>query len=351
MWSVRAFSARAQLGTLALYCASAHAQALPATPASRTLQVDYSAPDVCPTRAEFVAAILTREPLASVIDSNEAAIHLRVEVVSGGRSTLWIDLENGSSRRDVDGASCQDAVASMALIAAMVLEATPEERPLAADRAMAQSGASETAQPGPAKAVVPAPSSSVPAAAAVASPAVHSRQLGFWAGSLSLELITESAVAWPPPLGLAAGVELRRTSLSGWGVVGRAEALATLAATERDQDGAADLRLLAGRVSACASKQLSQSWRVLPCITFDAGELYAAGTQVAAAQKATMPWLACGLLLRAHYDLNAAWGIEAALGAKLLARHDRFYFRPSSTVYEVPPFSAGATFGLDFRVF
>jgi hypothetical protein len=89
----------------------------------------------------------------------------------------------------------------------------------------------------------------------------------------------------------------------------------------------------------------------MPCVTVDAGQLDAAGSQVFAAESATMPWLAFGVLLRARYDLNPTWGVEAALGVKRLARHDRFYVRPGSTIYEVPPFSVGATLGLNFRIF
>jgi hypothetical protein len=350
---MRAFAYWTYWGALALCCFAPHAEAQAVGPSRRSFDIEYSAPAGCPDRAEFVAAILARVPTAFVADSETAAVGLRAQVTADGRSTLWIKLENGSSQRNIDGASCKDAVASMALIAGMVLEAEPEARLSTADLAVT---AAEADQAEPTNQARAADSSSPKSVGAVQTKAPASVEHPLprsdsWGSTVSLGSMAESAVASTPPLGLAAGAQLFRRSTDAWGIVGRAELLATLPATQHGAGGAAELRLLAARLGACAQRRLSPRWGLLPCVTFDAGQLYANGTEVLAEQRATMPWLAFGVSLLAHYDVNRSWGVEAALGAKRLTRHDRFYFRPNSTVYDVPPFSVGATVGLNFRIF
>jgi hypothetical protein len=173
---------------------------------------------------------------------------------------------------------------------------------------------------------------------------------GFWSASGSLDWVAESALGWLPGSGAAAGFELGSRATAHWGLTARAELLATLIATKHGADGDANVRLLAGRLTTCARYWLSERWRLLPCATFDGGTLYAAGAEVPDAEAATMPWLGVGALLRARYEFTR-WGLDGTLGGKLLARHDRFYFRPDSTVYEVAPFSVGAALGAHFRIF
>jgi hypothetical protein len=341
---------RAHWAALALCCLTPRAHASGALPAGSS--VEYSAPEGCPGRAEFIASILASVPQAVISASAGASIHFRVEL-SGGAGTLWIELENGSSRRDIREASCQDALASMALIAAMVIEAEPAQRLSVADvRGAPMKKSAPAVQPSSNAEVVPTVATA-PAEAAAALPPSRATGTGHVPPGVSVALgfMAESAVRTMSPPGIAAGAELSRKSASGWGAVGRAELLATLAATEHRQDGNVKLRLLAGRLSACALRQLSLAWYLLPCFTFDVGKLYAAGADVLDAEQTTMPWLAFGLLLGARFDVQTSWGVEGTLGAKLLARHDRFYFRPDSTVYDVPRLSVGATAGIRFRVF
>jgi len=362
----RALIRRAQVVALAVGLASIEARAQPPAPSPRSLSVEYSAPEGCPDRAAFVAAILARAPSAVVTTGDTAAISLRVAVGAEGRSTLWIALENGSSRRDIEGATCEDAVASMALIASMVVEAEPEQRIATADTAgSARSASGENAVTRAGSASPPTESSSVPplvapkvssrAASHLArsrtSPARSAQPATRWGAAATLGIATESAVAGTPPLGLAAGAELGLRRATGWGIFARGELIGTLPAKERAAAGSAELYLLAGRLSACTPRELSARLQLAPCATFDAGRLYAGGSDVQGAESATMPWLALGLLLRANYDFASTWGIEAALGAKRLARHDRFYFRPNTTAYEVPAFSVGGTLGIHFHLF
>jgi hypothetical protein len=324
----------------------------------RAFHVEYDASVDCPPVARFTEALLARSKRAEqVADLEQASIRFRVEARAEA-STLWVTLDEGSSRREFSGTSCEDLVETMAVVAAMVVEAEPGSRLSGADRVarpepvVARASESSLAPPSataPTKAPVPAaPSATRSADSSTATPAPAMR----WKLAASAGVITETATASTPPLGGVAGMELAFRPERGWGLTSRLEVLATLPATEQGSVGDAELRWIAGRASACGRWGMGV-FALGPCLVLDVGQLSAkgAGDQVNNAQERTMPWLAGGAMLRLEYRLTRSAALEAALGARLLRRHDLFYLRPAAAVFQVPAASFGAQLGVNIAIF
>lgn len=338
------------------------------TSVERGYSLQYRAPASCPDAAALAQAIESRTPGAVQQGPEVASVQLRVELRDDGTSTLWVDLPEGGSRREFPQASCTDAVASMALIAAMVLEADASERAATVQSVMDRlEPAAPSAEPA---AAASAPSASLPSAAAPApgrkperepaprrkpqrEPAPTSEasrfRLALAAGPL-LESAVGSDAGLGANVGITAWLEPHRASL--WLPSIRLEAMATLPATIAASQGEVELRLTAGRLHVCPLRwPLGASLRLVPCLTGDVGVLTARGTGTTVNPQApSMPWLALGGTVRAQLALGRNVDLESWLGLRGLARADTFVFgppkRPDSTAYQVPSWSLGAGLGL-----
>lgn len=319
-------------------------------PAAATVQVEYAAEVGCPDRSAFVQALFSRVPRASEAGAN-AEVRLHVSLARGGSSSLVIELPEGSSRREIF-AACQDAVDSMLVIAAMVVDAEPGARLAAAD-----------VVPTPQAPVDAAPHEGPPPSPAALQPSVARPPLGdrpttpnpttpaaSWSGSLGLGASLESAVRNFQAPGVVAGFAFAARS-GAFRPAGALELLATPPSTAHVNSAAVKLSWLAARASACARAELSVAWHFSPCATFDTGVLFAKGQDVEEPESHSMPWLAPGAALRLDCDLSERWGIEAVVGGRGLLRHDLFYFRPKQTAYSVAPYSLGAGINLRARIF
>ncbi|HXK19481.1 MAG TPA: hypothetical protein VNG33_16845 [Polyangiaceae bacterium] len=349
------------IGLVMMAWAGLAGAAAPTTPApERGYSLQYQAAAGCPDAATLTKAIESRTPGAVQAPSDLAAVRLRVELREDGTSTLWVGLPEGNSRREFPEAACADAVASIAVIASMLLEADASERAATTQSVMdyvdptapviAPAAPTTTQENAPVPAT-PAPPTSAPArrrsAARQATPAPNTARLRF---ALSAGALLESAVASGAPLGANAGftawLEPQRRSL--WLPSIRAEVLATLPATVQAAQGDVKLSLVAARLHLCPlSLPVSASLRLVPCLSGDAGNLHARGAGRTANPQATgMLWLALGGTLRAQLALGQLVSVESWLGLRGLARADNFVFHPNIPAYQVPPWSLGAGLGL-----
>jgi hypothetical protein len=302
----------------------------------------------------LVAAIQARtQRQTALVDDGTTTPRFRVELLERGPSTLWVDLPEGSSQRDLPAQPCANAVAAVAVIAAMVLDSElgPKTTGAQAEPAVDESLALPPSRPEPA-APAPAPAALPPAGVSVAD-----RHLSGPASETGSRLdvvagITwEGAVAPTPPLGGTGGLELRSRGRGWWAPRLRAELMATASSVETLAAGDATFRLLTGRLSACAVQlPLARAARLVPCASFDAGSLSAEGSG-SADNVATkrMPWLALGVMTRLEVDLARWASLEGFTALRRLARHDRFVFRPETLVYDLPAWSPGMGVGLSLH--
>jgi hypothetical protein len=291
---------------------------------------------------------LGRVPEARRVSEGAGEVALAVELSDGGLSTLEVSLAEGSSRRELRETSCEEASATLALIASLVLDAQPGER-LGATESIGKEGAASAAT-APAS-TAPAAPAAEPGAAAAPSSAPKPEQQGGGAElrfGVHLGLALETAVAPTPPIGAVAGFSLRFVRPSVWSPELRAELVATAAASEAVATGEVKLRLLAARLSACPLRAPLGPIALSGCATFDGGSLAATGSPEIAGESSPMPWLALGLGARAGVALSRAWELELAAGFKRLMHHDHFTVDPDLLVYDVPPYSGGFSAGLGF---
>jgi hypothetical protein len=325
-----------------------------AAPAERTFHVEYTAAPDCPEEARFVEALLARAKGAERVAAEEAAIRFRVEI-GPSTGTLGVELDEGRSRREISGASCQDLMETLAVIAAMVVEAEPGARLTVTDGVV-----SDVPEPAPAAPATPLPAPPIaepprveprpsPVSRSDAAPLPSEAR---WRLAALVGLATETAVASTPPPGGTLGVELSWRRERAWGFASRLEGFATLPATEQASEGDAELRLATGRGSACGLRGLG-AFGLQPCLTLDVGYLWAKGTgaRVRNPSEKTMPWIAGGVALSAEYWLGRSVALEAGLGARLLWRRDRFFLEDDSTVYQVPILSFGAQIAAKVAIF
>ncbi|HKY39339.1 MAG TPA: hypothetical protein VJN18_25550 [Polyangiaceae bacterium] len=342
------------LGTGLLAATSGLAQA-PA--ADRAFSLDYSAPAECPDGLTLVTAVQARTEHAALVPADVAAVRFTARLLEDGRTKLDVDLPEGSFRREFS-APCQDALASIAIIAAMVLETEPTQRKSLIERP-SESPAAEAAfpaeEPAPAS---PAPKPTDPTPPKPVAPASPppARPRAPPPDRLVLAALAgggmETAVAPTPPLGVSVGLEGFLDRTSSWAPSVAAGMFATTTSTHTTSEGEGQFRLFAGHVRACGWRlPIGAPFRLMPCLVVEAGSLYASGGgAVVNVRTPSMPWLAGGAVLRVQLDLARALALEASGGLKVLARRDRFVFRPGRLVYEVPRWSAGLGLGLSLRL-
>ena len=336
----------------------AGAATVPQENAERSYSLLYEAAADCPDATVLTRAIESRTPGAVQQTSDTAVVQLRVQLRADGTSTLWVDLPEGGSRREFPAAACADAVASIAVISSMVLEAGAAGRAAATQSMMdrvepAAPSAEPPAEPA-AQATQNAPSAKAgatsPTAPAQPTPSAAPKptraRVAFPAG-----VLLESAVARGAALGASVGVagwlEPRQPSLWQPGI--RLEVLGTLPATVHAAQGDAVLRLLAARLHVCPLRfPIGAALRLFPCVTGDLGSLSASGSGASLNQHATktMPWRALGGTLRAELAWGHLVSLESWLSLRGLTRADRFVFSPDFTAYQVPKWSLGAGLGV-----
>ncbi len=322
--------------------------------ASRSYSLEYRAAATCPDAAAMAEAIETRTPGAAQETVDRASVRLQVELREDGTSALWIDLPEGSSTREFPQAPCAEAMASLAVIASMVLEADASERAATTQSVMERfdptapptAAPSPSAEPQRALAAVPAPATAPPRSnKATPIPNRAPTRVAVSAG-----MILETAVASGAALGGSAGIAawLEPSTSRIWLPRIHAEVIATLPATEHADQGDVRLQLLAGRLHLCPIRvPLGKAAQLVPCLTGDAGTLRARGTgETLNPRTRTMPWLGLGGTVRAQLALGSAFSLESWLGVRGLARGDTFIFNPDSVAYEVPNWSVGAGLGL-----
>jgi hypothetical protein len=333
----------------------APAQAAPTQPASVTFTLELEAAGCATTAQDLSSAILARVPSAHRLDAEKPDVAFLAEVRSGGTSALQVSLAEGSSRREFPGVSCEEASAIIALIAALVLDARPEERLKATELA---------AVPEPPKPTDEDKKSEQPKPPAEPAPAVATTpDRGAGAPKtkprfgVSAALALETAVARTPPFGGAFGIDLLWDKPSFIAPELRGELLVTGSSSQATQAGSVRLNLIAGRLSACPARlRFEGVASVTACATFDIGSLHAQGYP--AGQLASMPWYAGGVAALGDIPLTRAVSVQLTAGARLLVNHDNFTLRQLDAqgaetgqiaVYRVPIYSADFGVGLAFR--
>ncbi|MEO7034986.1 MAG: hypothetical protein ABI548_13840 [Polyangiaceae bacterium] len=342
---------------LVLAVLSVPANALASEPAPIDFSLDYAAAPGCPSPLDFEAALRARLPSARRVTQGVGVAQLRVQLPAantGAVSQIQVSLPDGTSvQRELPEASCTEAVASMAVIAAMALEADARSHAAPAAPAAPESQSVSAAE-APAQLALPAPKLKSPSLAAVASSArsvatstspPRSTNAAGWRWSAIVSGGLESGVA--PGLAPAAlgGLDLASPA---WGALGPRVRLSGLYAERtraRALDVAVSFRLFAARLDLCPNGLARGRWSGTACLEAELGQLRGAASGVEHPRDQSMTWFGLGLALQGAFALSPLFALQAATSVRALPRHDDFTIGPAS-VQQVPHFALDFNLGL-----
>lgn len=319
--------------------AAGHAEL--AAPEGTTFALDYSAAAGCPDQASFEAALVARTPAARRVELAEEA-WARFEVVlddAGAQPPrLRVTLADGTRQdREVTADGCAEAMQSMAIIAAMILEAR------------SASPAPTPTEPAAPSHVTPQPEPAPRHTAPVMTPAPKRPPRGTWLTAV-LGLVAESGAAPKPGFGATIGGELgSRTT----GVLAPSLRLSLLGAQPEVVEspaGDASFRLLLARVHGCALRLGSDSASLRFCALFEAGALSGRGIGALNERSHTMPWLGVGFGAFGQLGLRGPFALELGGAVRDLLVHDEFVFSPGQQVHQVPVIAWNLSLCASYRV-
>jgi hypothetical protein len=303
----------------------------PALAETQPVQVSYTAPAGCSTRAAFVQELGLRSARVRVVEAAERTPRFVVELVDRGAQVVGqlrlIEPDGSETARAVSGATCDEVVPALALIAAVLVD--PES--------LTRQAEATPARP-PSRATPPHPEPSP------------------WRFRPTLAAGLGLASAVGPGLSLGALFELGLESEHA-GKRGPAAAVAlmrTTSPTRTTRAGDAYFTATLARLALCPLRWPSAGPVFLsPCAAFEAGSLRAEPSRTLGKQPVSVLWLAADPALSLEYRPLPVLSLGLdALGVFPLER-DHFVFRPSSagapniSAFSVP--SAGFAAGVGVK--
>jgi hypothetical protein len=115
--------------------------------------------------------------------------------------------------------------------------------------------------------------------------------------------------------------------------------------------GTTSLSRLDAAASGCPLRfALGRGVALRPCaeLTYGSVRASASGATLVGETTATRPWAAAGAFARAEWRVAPALLLDAQAGATFALLQDRFYFTPSTTIYELPLVSGAFKLGAHF---
>jgi len=277
----------------------------PARADQEVVELRYSAPPDCPSRAAFEAEILERTPSVRLSEPARRVFAVTIETTADGfRGTLVV---NRASDKELAAPRCEDLTTALALVTALAIDPTATVAP---------------------RAHAPAPEPARPRA---------------WSLELDVDAMVEAG-AGPGAL-LAGAIEARASWRDGY-------ALELAAIAGRDsiaRDGAeARFTWLAARPAACRSSPLA-AVAVYLCGHVEIGAVRAHGEMIVNQRDLTRLWLAAGLHATARVALGSRSFGLLQLGASLPLVRDRYLFAPDVALHDTPSVTGWLVVGVGMR--
>jgi len=259
----------------------------------------------CGANGSFVTKIMQRSRRLQLATPVERAIDFSLTIGRDGRSITGElsvrELDGTQTFRSITGASCDEVLSALALIATVLVDPNALDEPS------------------------PPLTDHVKAPPAARLPSRPSRRWGFGAG---VGFGLEGAVAADVLFGESAQLE---TALAGEGLLSPRFALAWIVGLPdeaRFTSGTAHVSWSAARASGCPLRlPIYRSLALRPCVSFDVGRLGVSGDQSSYQPSSDrVTWLAVGAA--GHFELRPIppllFGLDAGIVAPLV--RDRFFF-------------------------
>ena len=308
------------------------------------VQIDYEARAGCPSADSFVRQLLGRAPRARLAVPGERVRVLVARVRPGaghGLEGLLVVRDPGAAptERTVRAETCDEVVAALAVIAAVVID------PFTARTGTVDTAAPSADQAPPVDVVVaaapPVPSPTPPPAdEAAPGPPADPRMWTISAG-LGGGLVAGSAPT--VLLSVPVFVELSRAGREVVRPSARLRVEWTFSSS--NSEGGAFVRT-GGAIDLCPIALGASSLRAQPCMRAELAALYAKGRGVEPVRSAVRPWFALGAVARVRIDLPPPLFVELEAALILPVVRDRFYVEPDTVVYRAPTVGGTAAFAL-----
>ncbi|NOU27508.1 MAG: hypothetical protein HOO96_06325 [Polyangiaceae bacterium] len=262
-------------------------------------------------------------------------VRVRVEAQPGGyRGEVELVEEAGTTRRALEGATCEEVIDGLAMVAALAVDPQADTSPRALDAGVdATADAERGLTPPPADAGIQAE----PADAGAQAAPVDAGQSGgwSWAGGANAEM---ASVVPSPELGFGAFVEVLAHGPGLWTPAFRGRALLSLPANVMSAAGSGRFQWAMVTLDACPLHlRLGTFFSAAPCLGMDLGGILARGEGgTVASVEETRPWVALRTFGRlALHPLRWA-RIELEGGPVVPFVREEFVFQPSPTVFRSP---------------
>lgn len=290
----------------------------------------YSASSGCPDEAAFRAQLASRLN-APVETKSGLSLFVEVAVAEPSHGTLVVvDATGTSVRREVDGATCDEVVDAIALMAAVLLEGRSEPGVQSAEPPM------PTPPRTPPRGVVARDVDSRPTASPASVPlgwavGAHAVLLGGVAPSLA------AGVRAMAELGIDRPGVFRPALRLSFAWTARTSAPTAVSNTH--------LSFLSGRAEACPLRLEGAHAALVPCATFDLGRI---AVDPGTGSRARL-WLAPGIVARATWSVTRFLDLEVEGGLAFPLLRYHFFFEPEPQVYRVPAVGGTGGLGAAFR--
>ena len=310
------------------------------SPATFEVSHYVAGPD-CPAQPTFEAAVVARAPHARRASPGalpDVRFELLLDTDSAAPRKLRVTLpDDTSEEREITADGCAEAMQSMALIAATILEArAPSEK-----KSAAEASAPEP-PPAPKKAESARPVVSTEPPRRVVTPAHPWLRFG-------LGGVAEGGAAPTPAFGGSLWAELGANAASALAPALRASAVLARAATVDTEAGSARFSLLLGRVHLCGLRAGRGRWELRGCGVVEAGALLGEGLNTRRSRSPVMPWLGAGLGIIAATHITEKLALDLGASARGLAVHDEFAFSPRLPAHQVPVITWNFQAGVSYR--
>ncbi len=279
----------------------------------------------------FADDLARRAARARIAD--DGAVHVRAQVraqADGFRGEVELTDEAGVTRRVLEGASCEEVIDGLALVAALAIDPQADTSPRPRDAAAPLTDAGDAA--GDADA---ADARADDASAELASADAGRSRDWSWAAGANVEM---ASVVPAPELGFGAFVALEAEAPGLFAPSFRVRALLSLAASVTSAQGSGRFQWALATLDGCPIRvPLGAFFSAAPCLGVDVGAILARGEGGAVASvEETRPWFALRALVRlAAYPVRWA-RIEVEGGPVVPFVRDEFVFQPAPTVFRPP---------------
>jgi hypothetical protein len=328
---------------LGVLCCATRAHA---APPGQPFRLEYWARGLCPDAVEFARQIQTRAPLLRPAEGDEPALGFYAELdARGGSATGRLTARSPDGRevkREVRGATCDDVVTALALIAALAADPDqPVEAPRtqAAARPVHRGAARESDGPWDDAAADPLLEPIVP------DPSER------WTFGVGGGVEFDSSIAPSPGYGLGVAFEAEGPGGSAVRPFYSLSANRAAAASTQTGGGNAAFTWLAFRVTGCPFRWPEQTpLFIRPCGFLDAGELEGNVSLDAQSHEATHAWFALGAFARIEALVGEVVSFQLDGGVIAPLEHDEFRAGAGApTAFQVPSAGALGRIGLSYR--